>query len=147
MSTSGPIKANVHTLACQRGHTTKQRRQDIFIKDRKAAPFNFTIIVFGNRWRHLLGEIDFWDRSMLEELMLHWLHPVLAKQIHREILLICCTKYVPYGAAVTDLYAGAGVIRLSLAATRKRRQELGWFKSTKRQSYLLRRQLAAYQCL
>ncbi|CBI21367.3 unnamed protein product, partial [Vitis vinifera] len=52
-------------------------------------------IIFGNRWRHLLGGIDFWDRSMLEELMLHWLHPVLAKQIHREILLICFTKVCP----------------------------------------------------
>ncbi|XP_056176577.1 uncharacterized protein LOC115693975 [Syzygium oleosum] len=28
-------------------------------------------------------------------------------------------KYVPYGASVTDLYAGSGVIGLSLAATRK----------------------------
>ena len=37
-------------------------------------------------------------------------------------------KYVPYGAAVAHLYAGAGVIGLSLAATRKRRQERGWFK-------------------
>ena len=62
----------------------------------------------------------------------------------REILLICCwsaasvqafdsllrklQKYVPYGAAVADLYAGAGVIGLSLAATRKCRQELRWFK-------------------
>ncbi|RVW45056.1 putative RNA methyltransferase pc1998 [Vitis vinifera] len=35
-------------------------------------------------------------------------------------------KYVPYGAAVADLYAGAGVIGLSLAATRKCRQELRW---------------------
>lgn len=37
-------------------------------------------------------------------------------------------KYVPYGAAVADLYAGAGVIGLSLAATRKCRYELRWFK-------------------
>lgn len=28
-------------------------------------------------------------------------------------------KYVPYGTSVADLYAGAGVIGLSLAATRK----------------------------
>ena len=48
MSTSGPIKAIVHTLACQRGHNTKQRRQDIFIKDRKATPFNFTIVAANN---------------------------------------------------------------------------------------------------
>ncbi|KAJ7015671.1 hypothetical protein NC653_004851 [Populus alba x Populus x berolinensis] len=32
-------------------------------------------------------------------------------------------KYVPYGASVTDLYAGAGAIGLSLAATRKCRQD------------------------
>lgn len=28
-------------------------------------------------------------------------------------------KYVPYGASVVDLYAGSGVIGLSLAAMRK----------------------------
>lgn len=33
-------------------------------------------------------------------------------------------KYVPFGASVADLYAGAGVIGLSLAASRKCRQEL-----------------------
>lgn len=32
-------------------------------------------------------------------------------------------KYVPFGASVADLYAGAGVIGLSLAATKKCRQE------------------------
>lgn len=33
-------------------------------------------------------------------------------------------KYVPLGASVTDLYAGAGVIGLSLASTRKCRKDL-----------------------
>lgn len=28
-------------------------------------------------------------------------------------------KYVPYGASVADIYAGAGIIGLSLAVTRK----------------------------
>jgi len=32
-------------------------------------------------------------------------------------------KYVPYGSSVVDLYGGAGVIGLSLAATRKCRHE------------------------
>lgn len=36
-----------------------------------------------------------------------------------DILLRKLQKYVPYGASVTDLYAGAGAIGLSLAATRK----------------------------
>jgi len=40
-----------------------------------------------------------------------------------DILLRKLQKYVPFGASVADLYAGAGVIGLSLAATRKCRQE------------------------
>lgn len=40
-------------------------------------------------------------------------------------------KYVPFGASVADLYAGAGVIGLSLAASRKCRQELYCFCSFK----------------
>lgn len=45
-----------------------------------------------------------------------------------DILLRKLQKNVPYGASVTDLYAGAGVIGLSLAATRKCRQELNNYK-------------------
>lgn len=45
-----------------------------------------------------------------------------------DILLRKLQKYVPYGASVTDLYAGAGVIGLSLAAARKCRQEMNDFK-------------------
>jgi tRNA/tmRNA/rRNA uracil-C5-methylase (TrmA/RlmC/RlmD family) len=36
-----------------------------------------------------------------------------------DALLQKLQKYVPYESSVTDLYAGAGVIGLSLAATRK----------------------------
>ncbi|PRQ15985.1 putative S-adenosyl-L-methionine-dependent methyltransferase [Rosa chinensis] len=36
-----------------------------------------------------------------------------------DTLLRKLQRYVPLGASVADLYAGAGVIRLSLAATRK----------------------------
>lgn len=42
-----------------------------------------------------------------------------------DTLLRKLQKYVPQGASVADLYAGAGVIGLSLAVTRKCRQELG----------------------
>lgn len=40
-------------------------------------------------------------------------------------------KYVPYESSVADLYAGAGVIGLSLAATRKCRQDLDGSKPLK----------------
>lgn len=39
-----------------------------------------------------------------------------------DALLRKLQKYVPYESAVADLYAGAGVIGLSLATTRKCRQ-------------------------
>ncbi|PRQ44771.1 hypothetical protein RchiOBHm_Chr3g0482901 [Rosa chinensis] len=39
------------------------------------------------------------------------------------LLALLVQRYVPLGASVADLYAGASVIRLSLAATRKCRQE------------------------
>lgn len=38
-------------------------------------------------------------------------------------------KYVPGGSSVADLYAGAGVIGLSLATSRKCRQEQRLFSS------------------
>ncbi|PNX57090.1 methyltransferase small domain protein, partial [Trifolium pratense] len=41
-----------------------------------------------------------------------------------DALLQKLQKYVPYESSVTDLYAGAGVIGLSLAAARKCRQGL-----------------------
>lgn len=39
-----------------------------------------------------------------------------------DALLQKLQKYVPYGASVADLYAGAGAIGLSLAVSRKCRQ-------------------------
>ncbi|CBI38424.3 unnamed protein product, partial [Vitis vinifera] len=46
---------------------------------------------------------------------------------------------------VVDLCPRASVIRLSLATTKKCRQELKWFKLIKRKNYLLRRHLTGYQ--
>ncbi|THG22553.1 hypothetical protein TEA_028633 [Camellia sinensis var. sinensis] len=71
-------------------------------------------IIFGNRWRHLLGERDFWERVGGIDVSLA---PSSFGQANTR-------KYVHFGASVADLYAGAGVIGLSLAATRKCRQEL-----------------------
>lgn len=48
-----------------------------------------------------------------------------------DALLQKLQKYVPYESSVSDLYAGAGVIGLSLAATRKCRQDLDGSKPIK----------------
>ncbi|KAK9271866.1 hypothetical protein L1049_002231 [Liquidambar formosana] len=83
-------------------------------------------IIFGNRWRHLLGERDFWEHVGGIDISLDPSSFGQANTRAFDSLLRQLRKYVPYGASVADLYAGAGVIGLSLAATRKCRQELGW---------------------
>ncbi|KAL8474857.1 hypothetical protein ACS0TY_031323 [Phlomoides rotata] len=78
-----------------------------------------TNVIFGNRWRHLLGERDFWehvggiDVSMVPSSFGQANTRAFNSLLHK------LQKYVPNGASVVDLYAGAGVIGLSLAATRK----------------------------
>ncbi|KAG2714846.1 hypothetical protein I3760_03G047400 [Carya illinoinensis] len=134
-------------------------------------------IIFGNRWRHLLGERDFWEHVggidislapssfgqantreplthqssifspeavntmigavnrfsskadseiIAESRMLSNQYAASVTIMSRrlmarafDVLLRKLQKYVPFGASVADLYAGAGVIGLSLAATRK----------------------------
>ncbi|XP_054783070.1 uncharacterized protein LOC129290343 [Prosopis cineraria] len=76
-------------------------------------------IIFGNRWRHLLGERDFWERIGGIDVSLAPSSFGQANTRAFNILLQKLQKYVPYGASVADLYAGAGVIGLSLASTRK----------------------------
>lgn len=76
-------------------------------------------IIFGNRWRHLLGENDFWERVGGIDVSLAPSSFGQANTRAFDSLLRKLQKYVPFGASVTDLYAGAGVIGLSLAATRK----------------------------
>ncbi|OWM73989.1 hypothetical protein CDL15_Pgr022260 [Punica granatum] len=76
-------------------------------------------VIFGNRWRHLLGEREFWENVGGIDVSVDPSSFAQANTQAFENLLRKLQKYVPYGASVTDLYAGAGVIGLSLAATRK----------------------------
>ncbi|XP_065880021.1 uncharacterized protein [Euphorbia lathyris] len=76
-------------------------------------------IIFGNRWRHLLGDRDFWEHVGGIDISLAASSFGQANTRAFDILLHKLQKYVPHGASVADLYAGAGVIGLSLAATRK----------------------------
>ncbi|XP_050380822.1 uncharacterized protein LOC126798044 isoform X1 [Argentina anserina] len=76
-------------------------------------------IIFGNRWRHLLGERDFWEHVGGIDISLAPSSFGQANTRAFDTLLRKLQRYVPLGASVADLYAGAGVIGLSLAATRK----------------------------
>nr|GLL26715.1 uncharacterized protein LOC109158177 [Ipomoea trifida] len=76
-------------------------------------------IIFGNRWRYLLGERDFWEHVGGIDVSLAPSSFGQANTRAFDSLLRKLHKYVPYGASVVDLYAGAGVIGLSLASTRK----------------------------
>ncbi|KAM7506503.1 hypothetical protein LguiA_016956 [Lonicera macranthoides] len=76
-------------------------------------------IIFGNRWRHLLGEREFWEHVGGIDVSLAPSSFGQANTRAFDSLLRKLHKYVPIGASVADLYAGAGVIGLSLAATRK----------------------------
>ncbi|KAL6587395.1 hypothetical protein OROMI_000373 [Orobanche minor] len=76
-------------------------------------------IIFGNKWRHLLGERDFWEHVGGIDVSMVPSSFGQANTRAFDALLNKLQKYVPYGASVVDLYAGAGVIGLSLAATRK----------------------------
>lgn len=76
-------------------------------------------IIFGNRWRHLLGERDFWEHVGGIDVFLAPSSFGQANTRAFDSLLQKLQKYVHYGESVADLYAGAGVIGLSLAATKK----------------------------
>ncbi|KAK9668966.1 hypothetical protein RND81_13G099700 [Saponaria officinalis] len=78
-------------------------------------------IIFGNRWRHLFGERDFWEN--VGGIDVHLTPSSFAQANTRafDSLLRKLQKYVPYGSSVADLYGGAGVIGLSLAASKKSR--------------------------
>ncbi|KAM7277559.1 hypothetical protein ACFE04_004693 [Oxalis oulophora] len=76
-------------------------------------------IIFGNEWKHLLGEQDFWEHAGGIDVSLDPSSFGQANTRAFDSLLRKLQRYVPYGASVTDLYAGSGAIGLSLAATRK----------------------------
>lgn len=78
-----------------------------------------TNIIFGNRWRHLVGERDFWEHVGGIDISLDPSSFGQANIRAFDALLRKLQKYVPYGASVADLYAGAGAIGLSLAVSRK----------------------------
>ncbi|CAO2818335.1 unnamed protein product [Amaranthus hypochondriacus] len=75
-------------------------------------------IIFGNRWRHLIGDRDFWEQVGGIDI---YLTPSSFGQANTrafDSLLRRLHKYVPYGSSVADLYGGAGVIGLSLVVSR-----------------------------
>lgn len=76
-------------------------------------------IIFGNRWRHLLGEKDFWEHVGGIDVSLAPSSFGQANTRAFDSLLRKLQKHVPFGSSVVDLYAGAGVIGLSLAVSRK----------------------------
>ncbi|XP_058103294.1 uncharacterized protein LOC131246863 [Magnolia sinica] len=76
-------------------------------------------IIFGNRWRHLLGERDFWERVGGIDISLAPSSFGQANTQAFDSLLWKLHKYVPHGASIADVYAGAGIIGLSLAVRRK----------------------------
>ncbi|XP_057983553.1 uncharacterized protein LOC131168266 [Malania oleifera] len=76
-------------------------------------------VIFGNRWRHLIGERDFWEHVGGIDVSIAPSSFGQANTRAFNSLLRKMQEYVPQGASVADLYAGAGVIGLSLVAMRK----------------------------
>lgn len=76
-------------------------------------------IIFGNRWRHLLGDREFWEHMGGVDLSIDPSSFAQANTQAFNSLLRRLQKYIPYGSSVVDLYAGAGSIGLSVAAARK----------------------------
>ncbi|CAN6464832.1 unnamed protein product [Victoria cruziana] len=78
-----------------------------------------TNVIFGNKWRHIIGERDLWERVGGIDISLAPSSFGQANTKAFDSLLHKMQRYVPFGENVVDLYAGAGVIGLSLAVTRK----------------------------
>ena len=76
-------------------------------------------IIFGHKWRHLIGENDLWERYGGVDISLDPYSFGQANTLSFNALLHTLHKYVPRGSTVVDLYSGAGVIGLSLAASKK----------------------------
>ncbi|KAJ4798540.1 S-adenosyl-L-methionine-dependent methyltransferases superfamily protein [Rhynchospora pubera] len=78
-----------------------------------------TNVIFGHKWRHLEGEREFWEHLGGIDASID---PSSFGQANTQAfnsLLRKLQNYVPKGSSVLDLYSGAGVIGLSVAATRK----------------------------
>lgn len=76
-------------------------------------------IIFGHKWRHLKGERDMWERYGGVDITLDPCSFGQANTLSFNSLLHKLNKYVPRSSTVVDLYSGAGVIGLSVAASRK----------------------------
>ncbi|CAL4959738.1 unnamed protein product [Urochloa decumbens] len=76
-------------------------------------------IIFGHKWRHLKGERDLWERYGGVDISLDPCSFGQANTLSFNSLLHKLNKYVLRGSTVVDLYSGAGVIGLSVAASRK----------------------------
>lgn len=74
-----------------------------------------TNIIFGGRWRHLLGEQQCWERIGGVDVSLTPASFSQANLQAFESLLRKLQKFVKPGKAVVELYAGSGIIGLSLA--------------------------------
>jgi tRNA/tmRNA/rRNA uracil-C5-methylase (TrmA/RlmC/RlmD family) len=76
-------------------------------------------IIFGGRWRHLVGEQEFWEHIGGVDICLA---PASFGQANTQAfnsLIYKLCKYVKHGSSVVELYAGVGIIGLSLASSRK----------------------------
>ncbi|EMS67531.1 hypothetical protein TRIUR3_27776 [Triticum urartu] len=76
-------------------------------------------IIFGHKWRHIGGEADLWERFGGVDICLDPYSFGQANTLSFNSLLHKLIKYVPRGSTVVDLYSGAGVIGLAIAASRK----------------------------
>ncbi|KAH8941042.1 hypothetical protein BDL97_14G017100 [Sphagnum fallax] len=76
-------------------------------------------IIFGGRWRHILGESELWERMSGVDISFTPASFGQANLQVFDVLLRRLQKAVKIGSSVVELYAGVGLIGLSLATTRK----------------------------
>lgn len=76
-------------------------------------------VIFGGRWRHLVGEPELWERVGGVDIAFTPASFGQANTQAFEALLRRMQKVVKVGSKVVELYAGVGAIGLSLAAVRK----------------------------
>ncbi|BBN13449.1 hypothetical protein MPTK1_6g03570 [Marchantia polymorpha subsp. ruderalis] len=77
-----------------------------------------TNIIFGGKWRHLLGEQQLWERVGGADICFTPASFGQANVQAFEALLRRLQKKVKRDSAVVELYAGVGIIGISLAVTR-----------------------------
>ncbi|KAH9791996.1 mts domain-containing protein [Citrus sinensis] len=81
----------------------KELNVEPYDEDERTGDLRYVQVIFGNRWRHLLGETDFWENVGGIDISLAPSSFGQANTRAFDILLRKLQKYVPYGASVTDL--------------------------------------------